>query len=303
MNISQLTDFLKTTNLAKNTIIDFVSKINILAVKLNLPPTTDILNNPEMVINCLETHYTNLSTRQTYLACILSLSKLLHLPENYIEKYENTLISLRAVTLSNKKKFTKPSIERAKIMKIFSYDDLFVIRDKLKSELPSEYNRMSYNDYLLVEFHCHLPPLRADEYFSITYNNVCLSPNYINVDTKQIIIAEHKTKKTYGVKIINIPQDLFDIILHIRQLSNSEWLFPGYDNNFRLNSSNVYRIWKRIIGIDHISCDILRNLFVSEKIPSLTDEERVEISRIMGHSLDMQTYHYSQMSKILHKNL
>jgi len=183
---------------------------------------------------------------------------------------------------------------------------------KIKKEIDSikKINRKYidlYQQYLVLNLYTLLPPLRNDYVLVriITDSNENLDEdyNYINLDTKQLLLYKYKTNKHYGLKTIDIPSDLIKIIKDWEKVKKE-----FYDNKLKhnfmlLNTTNLTcmkhntltKFINKIFAPKKVSSTILRKVYLSERYPVVHSyAEQLQDSFIMGHSINTQKMVYSK---------
>lgn len=166
-----------------------------------------------------------------------------------------------------------------------------------------------YQMYLVLNLYTMLPPLRND-YANMklistkTEQNYETIYNYINLETHEIILLDYKTNKTYGLKTIEIPKELLEIIrdyLKVKKECNyineetNTFLLINTKLGTRMTKNGLTKYLNRIFYPKKVSTTILRKVFVSEKYPVVhSKKERENDAYIMGHSVGVSETVYSK---------
>jgi len=195
------------------------------------------------------------------------------------------------------------------------------IKDKISS-IETEINNAKYKDrkildkkqqHLVLNLYTLLPPLRNDyvlvkiiEKPENEENDSCLdkSFNFINLTTKHLLLCNYKTDKFYGIKKIELPENLFDII-KTWEISKKKYYKDGLKHNFLLlntttgtpmKHNTLTKYINKIFYPKKISTTLLRKIYLSEKYPvTVTYREQAKDSYIMGHSIGTQKMIYSKI--------
>ena len=184
-------------------------------------------------------------------------------------------------------------------------------RDKKYEPLrPSD--MITYEKWIVLQLYTTLPPLRSEDYYKMLMT-VSKKENYVNLKTKVMYIKVYKTSKTYGTRKIKLTKELTDILKgweKIQREYNPEleqvYLMPNVKSKLTKPQSqqSFTDMLNRIFWPKKISSSMLRKIYISELIDKeLTPDERKKITKIMGHSLEMQEFIYSRFSKRVHKPL
>lgn len=174
----------------------------------------------------------------------------------------------------------------------------------------------TYQKYLVLNLYTLLPPLRNDyvnvkvikdcENFGEKDDCVDTEFNYINFCSKKLLLCTYKTRKFYGIKRVDIPDELFEIIqewetlkgvyLEEKGCSNSEgFLLINTTNCEKMLSNSLTKYINRIFSPKKVSTTMLRKIYLSEKYPVVVSyRDQARDAMIMGHSLSMQKMVYSK---------
>jgi hypothetical protein len=124
--------------------------------------------------------------------------------------------------------------------------------------------------------------------------------NYIIVPKKSVgncivILQEYKTSGGYGVKRVELSNTLSELILkYIKTNKLTIHLFP---RNIENGLSDFVYLMNKKIGITG-SINSIRHMKVSDKLnnPNITNEEKLELSNSMGHSVITQAKYRNNQS-------
>jgi hypothetical protein len=169
----------------------------------------------------------------------------------------------------------------------------------------------TFQQYLVLNLYTKLPPIRNDfALIKIIYienldvNKLNHETNYINfykitegdrkVPKADLLLCNYKTSKTYGVKVIPLPEILVDLI-HKFQVAKEKIFFRKFDT-LLINTTNLQPMLKnsltkyinKIFAPKKVSTTMIRKCYLSEKYPVIhTNLERQNDSYVMGHSVGM----------------
>lgn len=185
-------------------------------------------------------------------------------------------------------------------------------RDEIVDIINSTYNRLSdmqkpdkFNPkvdipHVVLALLKYLPPLRSQDYIYLNYNDYDDTSNYVDLEAKSLVIRTYKTNKTHGTRIIHMPEELFDVIDRMKDVSGSDWVIPSLTNPDKTFSpSSFNKLLNSLLGAG-ISTTVLRRLYVSEIVINndMKGKERKKIAKIMGHTTRTQNEMYSSYSKL-----
>lgn len=147
---------------------------------------------------------------------------------------------------------------------------------------------------LIVSLYAYMPALRGEEWVSLRLWNSQddLKENWINIEQGYIVIHQYKTMKTYGVRKIPVPTELLKIIR--KYCATHRGTFMIMNGNDEMSTKKFEYILKRELGI---STTELRRIYISSVVPHLTKVERLKLSILMGHSMEMQEFVYKGKEK------
>lgn len=198
-------------------------------------------------------------------------------------------------------------------------DDIFKKINSLQLEIDNWNSKISkrklidkIQQHLLLNLYTLLPPLRNDYVLVKIINepspdqtNTCIdkSFNYINLATKQLLLCKYKTDKYYGIKKIDIPDKLYDIIKYWENVKKDffkdniahPFLLFNTTNLSPMKHNTLTKYLNKIFHPKKISTTLLRKIYLSEKYPVInTYREQLLDSHIMGHSVGTQKMIYSK---------
>lgn len=166
---------------------------------------------------------------------------------------------------------------------------------------------------ILILLYSTFPALRGQDYCSLKLIKVSqcdyiqeytkLGHNFIDIDTYTMVIGDHKTQKTHGVKIITFPLQLHQYLkAYIDAKSEDDYFIHENNKQFIGNKFTVYlnKLFELLLK-KKISVDDLRKIYVAEMVGHLQEyytldiqkKYRQKMANIMGHCLSTQEFAYS----------
>lgn len=141
----------------------------------------------------------------------------------------------------------------------------------------------------------HIPPLRND-YAGMKISTVDLkNDNYINMDTKQIILNQYKTDKAYGQKKIDIPEHIYQLIKRWLKYNDSGYLLVNIKEFDPMTKNGLTKYIYKIFKPRKVSTTILRKVYLTTKYPVIYNRKDMkDDAYVMGHSIDTQQGIYAK---------
>jgi hypothetical protein len=123
--------------------------------------------------------------------------------------------------------------------------------------------------------------------------------NFINLDKKELIFNQYKTKKTYGKQVIDISNnkellDDLDLYLKYRKSDNDFLLIKSNGKPFN-QTNDMTKTLNQIFG-KKISTQMLRNIYLTSKYGSVKTDLKQDVSE-MGTSMKTALNIYSKECK------
>ena len=184
-----------------------------------------------------------------------------------------------------------------------TWDKVIEYREKYKKMVEKDKeDKQTYFKYLLLSLYTYLPPLRGGEYI----NCICLSglddyegeikkreKNIYAMDKRKFYMGYTKTIRRTGIRIIDVPQELGDIICDYfeRFHQDNSLLFCK-----EISSAGLTFCLNSIFGTK-VSTSHLRKVYISSQVPKMDIKERKMLAKIMGHTPQVQEIIYNAMDK------
>jgi len=259
----------------------------------------EYLLNTKKVIKNLEEKYPKISTRSSYICSIFMYLRAVEADEKIIDFYYKHFIELKKELKIIDEKNEKSEKEES------NWVSQAEIKQKIE-ELKKSFGKTrdffdTYQQYLILNLYSLIPPLRNDfaRVFVFKKYDKEFTGNSINLNTKQLILTEYKTSKTYGRKTIDLPEELIKIIR--KWLSIREKIHPELKNrrellfNLKLtamNGTNLTIYLNKIFG-KKVSSTMLRKSYLSERFPVIeSTDDLKQLAGNMCHSVEIQQSTY-----------
>jgi integrase len=131
-----------------------------------------------------------------------------------------------------------------------------------------------------------ISPRRSQDYTEMKIRGNIDKENDNYKTKSSFIFSKYKTARFYGKQELEIPKDLGSLLNKFIKINPYDYLFNDSNGN-KLNSVKLSQRLNNIFGGKHISVNILRHSFLSDKykdIPNLTD--MLQTAENMGHSIN-----------------
>lgn len=141
----------------------------------------------------------------------------------------------------------------------------------------------------------HIPPMRND-YAGMRISSDDLKiDNYVNMDSKQIILNQYKTDKTYGQKTIDIPPHIHGLMKRWLKYNESGYLLVNIKAFDQMTKNGLTKYIYKIFKPRKVSTTILRKVYLSTKYPVIYNRKDMkDDAYVMGHSIDTQQGVYTK---------
>lgn len=266
------------------------------------------LNKPSIIMDKIKDLKDN--TKRQYLISIVTTTKCLNnkLYDKYYKLMMDIYNKIKQTPTQEKSETQKKNwMEWDEILKI--YKDLEDDINKLKLFNKRQLTEREYNkilSYVILSLYVKIQPRRNKDWnlMVISANHTDKKYNYFDFINKKFIFNNYKTSKKDGQLILDIPDDLYNILMkylkihpllkdkqpiiknkNYKLLSNVP-LLVYYDGSLLSSVNAITRILNKIFN-KNISSSMLRHIYLSSKYgPMLKEQE--EDAKAMSHSLNMQ---------------
>jgi hypothetical protein len=237
------------------------------------------------------------ASRRTLIGCLLVVLEAYKIPEDQYGLYKERMKAWHSV---GKVKVTNKEIDN-----LLSIADVEKLREDTRKLIEKSPSLALYHRFLVLSIYSYLPPLRQGELLSCQIKEFNKGDdlktkitedlkNFICLTNKKLVITDCKTKKNFSIRIIDVPDQLATIVKDFSDRFQSKFLIPLASNVSRPMSSSGFSHYLNSIFGKKVSVDMLRKVYISEKCPKMTDEERNKLSYIMGHSVVTQELVYKK---------
>lgn len=313
---------MKGRNLRPSTLKTYLFNLNKLHKKMfenKEIKDLDFLLNTDKVIDTLAD--LKLTTQKTYLASIV-----VALDAMKQKKYEKALDKYREIMIDNIKTYNDELKEQQKsetqdknwtsmknlkkVIKKYEKDLIEKGIFKKEKETLTRKDRDLLQKWLVGSLYVidnKNPPLRLDytplEIVSLKeYNNLpdkdLESKNYLvnaSRNKKFFSFGEYKTKKTYGIKKIDLGSKLNTVMnLYLRLHLNKYLILNNRDEPMSPNGLSKYITKIFEPSGKTITANLLRHIYISEFMTGPTLKEKTELSEKMGHGNTTQELYVKQ---------
>ena len=263
------------------------------------------------IIKWIKSNIEKQSSQKNLLAAILAFIKAEpDTPEEIISKYKEYFNTF-AKKVETDRKYIEPT-QKEKDNWI-PYSDVKKKFNEIKKEIKKNKNKNLFQKYLALAFYNYLPPLRGEEYYNTVIINNCSDGSYENllkltkrnildITNKKLVSYYYKTANVYGLRIIDLPKPLIDIVKESQILNDfNHFLFPNHQSvrPSPMSQPAFTNLLFRIFDPNKISTSMLRKIYISDILKKMKEpNKRKELAYIMGHSIDAQEFTYSRFKKI-----
>lgn len=298
MDVNQIKSKLEEAKLSKNTIENYINGFK--GICKGRDVNINVLLDTKFVSEKINS-YEKSSTRKTYFETCNSIAKYCDLSDEVKEFYKNECKILRGE--SKKQIFTEPTQQDIEVSQNFKYEDVAIKRDELRQTLGASLNTEWYK-WILCCLYSRIPPLRCGEFYSVKLRNYNINiDNFIDLEEKTLIINDHKTKKSFDFKVIELEDELVDEIKLFYSLTFSDYLLPKITKlDEPMDRFNVRYVLNQCFG-KHVSSTTLRNIYVSTVSNNKSAKERIHTAEVMGHNFQTQQKYYTKFDDTLHPEM
>jgi hypothetical protein len=282
-----------TNNIIKTlALLDLSESDSIITALLDYEEVIEALNNMYKNPNTLKLKYASIIV---YLKSLKKANK--KKLSNALIKYAEQIDALTE-TINNKLSTNKKSeLESARWI---TEETKQTLLDKLESKIPEQITSpkdlIAFRNYVIYLFYSAGVPSRLDLadtkiYKDINPNKLTDEYNYIIVDTKnkkiKYIMNVYKTSKTYGQKVIELNDKLYNPIYHyynaVSNFNKDNWFLIG-EKLGKLSRNRLGTIYTNL-GLDNINTHITVNNNRHQAVSDNIDIGKVKrLASMMGHS-------------------
>jgi len=184
-------------------------------------------------------------------------------------------------------------------------DDLLEIKNKLNEQIEkiNFEKKLNQKEYLtilknfILSLYLNLAPRRSSDYTLMKIGpDEDESYNYLNLDKKELIFNQYKTKKSYGKQIIDISNNkelLEDLDLYLKYRKSDNDFLLIKSNGKPFNQTNDMTKTLNQIFDKKISTQMLRNIYLTSKYGNVKKDLKQDVSE-MGTSMKCALNIYSK---------
>jgi hypothetical protein len=274
---------------------------------------TDFLKDKEGIVKFLEKFA--VPTQRTYLSSyIVALDALKSQDEKLIKFYRDELTKVKSILDERQKNGERTERQEKnwvgmdalrKVVKSMkrdlSEDDVF------SKDTLTKRNKRELQDWVIANLFVgdeSNPPTRLDyapmkivtkkEYDAI--DDKSAMNYYVKNNNKPFFsFNDYKTADRYGTKEVKVGKHLFKVMKEWLKHNDREYLLYN-DRDEPMTAHQLGIRLKKIFSRTgkNITANLIRNMYISEKFPRKETEERQEVARKMGHSIQTQQGTYTK---------
>lgn len=266
--------------------------------------------SPNDIFDYLDT-IDNICMSKTLLLSILAFIKLDSVPETLIKEYEKKLTKIARI-VTNQRNYIEPTL--AEKNNYITWYEVINTRKRYKKIVQqinsTQQDQYTYLKYTLLSLYTKLPPLRGEEYLNsiVTYNGDpktyktiwnMTGKNILDIKNNKFIVFVSKTSKVHGIRVLNIPYSLSQIIRKFTSITKSNILLPNIkklpNEHIQMSPEALTQMFFKIFEPKKVSTSMLRKIFISEFLKTeRTPAERKILAHVMNHSLREQEFIYKR---------
>lgn len=308
----------KKTELSEKTLITYQSVINGIRREIGLPRDEDdngkwIVSNWTKILEVIDgsasTH-----TKKNRAAVLKVWTDMFDLPDKYGKQLDMVMAEYANDVHDDYSKNTMNDKQKANWM---SVEELREVLSKLRGKLPASVSAIdTYSElkqllqYFMLLIHLETP-LRNDLACAKIYKSADLPEkqsadiNYISVSggSAKLFLNEYKTKKEYGVKVIDlggdVARELAKYMSVFERMSPNGWFMPDRHDVDKCISRTTYTKWFNDIFSDmgkKVSSTQIRRAVVSDlyDVDENESKKKAELAGKMGHSVAIASLVYAK---------
>ena len=253
----------------------------------------DLLKKENEIIEFIETKYDKLTTIKNKLCGMLKVYNLLNLECTLLKSKIDHYMILQSLDEDKKKEnpMDKKTVEEAEEIVNYFKGELKTMED----ELPLDTWNKNAQLYTILKIYLTYGMLRPSELIDMQITDrdeECEKINYINVQTKQIVINNHKNDKK-GRKVIDITDDKLNDILCKRL---NQYLVTTQNGELYASSSSFSKMFKS--RFNNYNPYDLRKCISSLAIHEGNAEKIKMLEYNQGHTLNTILKSYNTYNKV-----
>jgi hypothetical protein len=253
------------------------------------------LQNPQELLNNINSSYQNLNTRKGIIAPLAKMSQ----NKMLLQEVQNLSTIIKSLNEENKttEKEKLSWLNKSEINKIIN-QHIKKIKEFEDSEHPTTYQKRLVKKVLLFMFFSgrFIPPRRVMDYSLLLWDKED-SNNYNYIDGNKIVFNKYKTFNTYGKQIITLPKQLLKYInLHKKfNYSDSKSKYMFSSTAYPLAAISINSFLSDITGRT-INSNVFRKIYISDLFKSRKSLKEIkEQTALMGTSSSVALESYNKI--------
>jgi hypothetical protein len=280
-------------HIGEGSIKSYLSVIKNLYMKI--AERTDVGNAPEFfekeyekVIDYLKTNFP-FQTRKTKLASLVVL-----MPDGKAktEYQKQMLVDIKSYNeLNEKQEKSEKQVEGWQEQKEI-LAKVALLKKKVQPlwKSPTLKDLDTIQDYIIACLYTSIPPRRLLDYTEFKIRDIDADKdNYMSGD--KFVFNQYKTAKKYNQQTVPIPKSLRMLIQKWTKLHDHEYLLFDTKTGNKLSSPTLNKKLNDVFGV---SVNLLRSIYISDKIDMPKMKEIEKMASDMGTSSNMAIGHYKK---------
>lgn len=293
LTIDDLKKIIYETIPKKNTAETYFRTIKQVHDNFDEDDVNELLKKENEIIEFIETKYDKLTTIKNKLCGMLKVYNLLNLECTLLKSKIDHYMILQSLDEDKKKEnpMDKKTVEEAEEIVNYFKGELKTMED----ELPLDTWNKNTELYAILKIYLTYGVLRPSELIDMQITDrdeECEKINYINVQTKQIVINNHKNDKK-GRKVIDITDDKLNDILCKRL---NQYLVTTQNGELYASSSSFSKMFKS--RFNNYNPYDLRKCISSLAIHEGNAEKIKMLEYNQGHTLNTILKSYNTYNKV-----
>lgn len=253
------------------------------------------LQNPQELLNNINSSYQNLNTRKGIIAPLAKMSQ----NKMLLEEVQNLTTIIKSQNEENK------TTEKERLSWLDSKEINKIINNNIKEikkfenlEVITPHQKRLVKKFLLFLFFSgkYIPPRRVMDYSLLLWDSDG-TDNFNYIENNKIVFNKYKTSATYGQQIITLPKQLLKFINLHRKFnyaeSKSKYMFSS--THYPLAAISVNSFLSDISG-KTINSNIFRKIYISDLFKSHKSLKEIkEKTTLMGTSSGVALESYNKI--------